>query len=106
MTQKNYNVVVARRADNMILSHTKFLAQVSPSSARRLLTGFKKMIGSLSNNPLQFPFADELDVPGIITYRYRKCLFEKRYKILFLIEDNNVYVDAIIDCRQENKNLY
>ena len=105
MTPKNYDVVIARRAEKMLLSHTEFLAKVSTSAARRLLADFKKVTGSLSENPLQFPFADELDAPGIPIETY-KCLFEKRYKALFLVENNNVYVDAIIDCRQENNELY
>ena len=106
MTPKNYDVVIARRAEKMLLSHTEFLARVSTSAARRLFADFKKVMGSLSENPFQFPFADELDAPDIPIDTYRKCLLEKRYKALFLVEGNNVYIDAIIDCRQENKMLY
>jgi len=53
-----------------------------------------------------YPFADELDVPGIPLKIYRKCLFNERYKVIFLVEDNNVRIYAIIDTRMENKNLF
>jgi len=106
MAQKKYNVSLARRADRMLLTHTEFLSQVSPAAARRLLADFKKITGLIADNPLRFPFADEVDAPGIPTQTYRKCVFDGRYKALYLIEDDNVYIDAIIDCRQENKNLY
>ena len=106
MAKKDYEVIVARRADRMLLTHTEFLAQVSSVAARRLLVDFKKISKQLSDNPYQFPYADELDVPGIPQKTYRKCLFEKRYKALFIIESNSVFIDAIIDCRQQNKSLY
>ena len=106
MTQKTYNVVIARRADRMLLSHTEFLIRVSIDAARRLLFDFRKATKRLAENPYQFPFADELDAPGIPPEMYRKCLFENRYKALFLIENNDVFIDAIIDCRQDNRNLY
>ena len=106
MAQKKYNVILARRADKMLLSHIGFLAQVSPAAARRLLADFKKAARLLANSSFQFPFADELDAPGIPPETYRKCLFEERYKALYLVESYDVFIDAIIDCRQENKNLY
>ena len=33
--------------------------------------------------------------------KYRKILFEKRYLLLFQIIDNTVYVDYVVDCRQD-----
>ena len=33
---------------------------------------------------------------------YRKAIFAKRYKALFSVEAQVVYVDAVLDCRQEN----
>ena len=103
---KKYNVSLARRADIMLLLHTEFLARVSLAAARRLLTDFKRINARLADNPYQFPFADDLDVPGIPPDTYRKCLFSRRYKALFLIEGNDVNIDVIIDCRQENRGLF
>ena len=102
MARKTFNVILAERADRMLLVHTEFLAQVSPAAARRLISEFKKVKQRLNKDPYQFPFADELDVPGISQKTYRKCLFFGRYKALFLITDNDVFLDAIIDCRQKN----
>jgi len=106
MSQQKYSVRVAERADRMLILHTEFLARVSPYAARRLLMDFKKLIKRLEDNPLMFPFADEVDVPNIPLETYRKCLLNKRYKTIFLIEGNDVYIDVIIDCRQENEDLY
>ena len=106
MKREKYKVLLADRADKMLLKHTEFLARVSLVAARRLLVGFKKVTNFLAENPLQFPFVDELDVPGIPLKTYRKCLFSERYKAIYLIEGNEVYIDAIIDTRQENRELY
>ena len=43
MVQSNYKVQIASRADNMLLLHVEFLAQVSPKAARMLVLGFKKV---------------------------------------------------------------
>jgi hypothetical protein len=106
MARKKYNVVLAQCADGMMIRHTKFLAQVSPGAARRLLAEFKRTTVRLEDDPYQFPYADDIDAPGIPSETYRKCLFFERYKALFVIEDDNVFIDAIIDCRQENTNLF
>lgn len=101
-----YKVILSRRSDHMLITHTEFLAQVSLNAARRLLSDFQKAVQNLEDNPFQYPYADEWDAPGIPLNTYRKCLFDGRYKALFLVEGKAVYIDAIIDCRQENKNLF
>jgi plasmid stabilization system protein ParE len=102
---KKYRVTVNEDAGNMLDEHADFLAQVSFDAAIRLLSQFEKIIARLEDNPFQFPFADELDVPDLPPNTYRKCLFERRYKALFLIGEGEVFVDAVIDSRMENKSL-
>ena len=106
MSNKKYHIEFSQRADDMLLQHTEFLARVSISAARRLIKSTKKMKSTLKCNPEMYAFADEVDVPGIPHKTYRKYIFEKRYKALYLIERNNVFIDVIIDTRQENKNLF
>lgn len=106
MAQNEHKIILSEIAEEMLLTHTEFIARISTTAARKLLSEFKKIKGRLSRNPHQFPFADEIDAPGISPKTYRKCLFYNRYKALFLIEDDNVYIDAIIDCRQENAELF
>jgi len=106
MVKKKHNVALALRADIMLLSHTEFLAHVSPAAARKLVQDFKIVKCKLAANPMQFPFADDLDAKGIPPETYRKCVFHGRYKAIFLVEGSNVFIDAIIDCRQANRSLY
>jgi hypothetical protein len=90
----------------MLIAHVTFLANVSPVAARGLLAAFRKTSDSIAKGPMKYPYADNLDAADIPHETYRKCLFYDRYKALFLVEGRTVYIDAIIDCRQENKSLY
>ena len=58
------------------------------------------MLDALEENPFQFPVETEYELPA---GQYRKALFYKRYKALFIVEGKNVYLDAVLDCRQDNE---
>ena len=92
MARKKYEVILSRRADKMLLSHAEFLARISSNAARRLLADFRKVTDMLADNPFLFPFADDMDARGIPLKIYRKCLFDGRYKALYLVENTKVYM--------------
>ena len=92
-----YQVLVSPRAERQLLLHVRFLAKVSRPAAKRLRLGFGKIIDRLEENPWQFPMETDLELPDGV---YRKALFEGRYKALFLISGNQVFLDAVVDCRQ------
>ena len=50
-----YTVIVSRRADAMLVRHTRFLANVSVPAAKGLIKDFEKVLDALEDNPLQFP---------------------------------------------------
>jgi plasmid stabilization system protein ParE len=104
-TPKKYSVTVDPAAFGMLAEHSDFLWQVSPEAADRLEQGFKKSIARIADNPFQFPIADNMDAPDLPPNAYRKCLFERRYKVLFIVEEGDVFVDAVIDSRMENKDI-
>lgn len=94
-----YTVTVSRRTDAMLVRHTRFLANVSVPAARGLTTEFEKVLDALEDNPFQFPVETEYELPP---GQFRKALFCKRYKALFCVKGENVYLDAVLDCRQDN----
>ena len=98
----NYNVIVAERADKMLISHARFLAKASKSAALRLTEEFEAVLRELGENPYQFPMETDVNLPEGV---YRKALFCKRYKAVFMIENQNVYLDAVLDCRQDSRRL-
>lgn len=94
-----YTVIVSKRADTMLVRHARFLANVSVPAAKGLTKDFSKVLNALEDNPFQFPVETEYELPP---GQYRKALFCKRYKALFSVEGDTVYLDAVLDCRQDN----
>ena len=95
---QQYKVEVSDRAKTMLGAHAKFLAQKSPSAAREMKKKVLTAIRSLSNMPERCPFFDSEFVP---CNKYHKMVVDNRYLILFQIKDLVVFVDYIIDGRQD-----
>jgi plasmid stabilization system protein ParE len=98
MARPRYKVVAADHAKAMLGAHIKFVARVSPAAARDLKTRPLAAIRSLADMPERFPFLDEEHIPK---GKYHKMLVENRYIVLYQIKDQTVYVDYIVDCRQD-----
>jgi len=92
-----YEVIVSDRARQMLAGHIRFLAQKSPIVAREIKNELMDAIRSLSIMPERFPF---LDADFIPLNKYHKMFVVKWYLILYQIKDQTVYVDYIVDCRQ------
>ena len=101
MSEK-YQVVVSERAASMLVESAAFLAQVSVAAADRLVDEYEKTINSLSEMPRRCPFFKAEEIPK---NRYRYIIFEKRYCALFLIDGKTVYVDYVLDLREDNRGL-
>ncbi|MHB1611057.1 MAG: type II toxin-antitoxin system RelE/ParE family toxin, partial [Sulfobacillus sp.] len=94
----NYKVIVSERTRQMLGKHVLFLAQKSPSAARKLKSDLMNAIRSLHQFPERFPFLEAEFIPY---NKYHKLFVEKWYLILYQIKDRTVYVDYIVDCRQD-----
>jgi mRNA-degrading endonuclease RelE of RelBE toxin-antitoxin system len=79
--------------------HFVFLAQVSPSGAEKLLESLTRDMKSLENNPYAYPYYNR---PHSNTRKYRYILSYSRYRIVYQVVNNTVYVDDIQDCRQDD----
>ena len=95
---KKYIVIISERASEMLVSHTRFLAQVSEQAAQNLIEKFKASAKSLEDLPERNP---RFDVPAMPINKYRKLLLGKQYLLIYQIKGNVVYVDYIVDCRQD-----
>lgn len=95
---EKYRVIVSKKAAEMLVSHAAFLAGVSEEAANRLIQAFEGAANSLEAMPKRCPW---LVSEYISRNKYRKLLFEKKYLLLFQIKDNTVYIDYVLDCRQD-----
>lgn len=93
-----YKVIVSDRARQMLAGHVRFLAQKSPTATRRTKNKLMDAIRSLFVMPERYPFLNAEFIP---LNKYHKMFEEKWYLILYQIKDQMVYVDYIVDCRQD-----
>jgi len=97
MAQK-YKIFVDRNADRKLAAHIEFLARVSEQAAVRLYNEYEKALYLLKDNPVSCPpYTPETPIDAKLKYK----LFGKRYRIVFEIIDNTVYIYDIQDCRQD-----
>lgn len=82
----------------MLGMHIHFLAKVSKPAAQKLKTRFLQEIRSLQEFPEKYPFFREDYIP---VNKYHKLYVENWYLVLYQIKDTTVYVDWIVDCRQD-----
>ena len=93
-----YKVVISDKAKEMLGVHIRFFSQVNRKSASDLKTRLIREIRSLEEMPQRFPFFNEAYIPP---NKYHKLYVKEYYLVLYQIKDSTVYVDWIIDCRQD-----
>ena len=103
MSQCNFTVVVDVLAKYKMSNHAKFLAQVSIPAAKRLRSSYNNALKSLRINPERCSIYNaNINIDEELRY----LLFSGRYRIVFEVVGNFVYVYDIQDCRQDDdKNL-
>jgi mRNA-degrading endonuclease RelE of RelBE toxin-antitoxin system len=100
---KKYRIFVSPAANDRMYDHFVFLAQVSEKAAHNLLSRIVKDIQSLEDMPQRNPY---LDRPYLEQRKYRYKLSYSRYRIVYQIVKDSVFVEDIQDCRQDDeKNL-
>ena len=70
-----YKIIVSDRSRKMLANHIRFLAQKSPSAARKLKNRLMDAIHSLYKMPGRLPFLDaDFIPPTLISYAYYQIL--------------------------------
>ena len=95
---KEYTVIIQDPATEMLTAHARYLSQVSEAAANRLVEKFTVKAKTLEFMPERCPWLCDDMIPR---NKYRKLIFEKNYMLVFQIIGNKVYVDAMVDCRQD-----
>jgi len=96
---KKYIIRVAPAVNDRMIEHFEFLARVSENAANKLLDELIEDINSLETSPQINPY---LDRPYIELRKYRYKLSYGRYRIVYQIVNDTVFVDDIQDCRQSD----
>ena len=93
-----YRVVISEQAKTDVGNHVAFLAAKSVEAAHALRQRLIAEIRTLESFPMRYPFFNE---PHIPPNKYHKLFVEKYYLVLYQVKDDTVFVDLILDTRQE-----
>ena len=93
-----FDVVISDEAYKMLGEYMQVIADKDPDAARRLTSELIEAISSLDHMPQRYPFFNETYIPQ---NKYHKMIVTKHFIVLYQIRDKTVYVDWIIDCRQD-----
>jgi plasmid stabilization system protein ParE len=93
-----YKVVVSKKATSMLVSQVTFLAKASVSAAENLTEQFEKAASSLEIMPHRNPW---LIADYIPRRQYRFLTLGKKHIIIYQVVDDTVYIDYVVDCRQD-----
>ena len=93
-----YKVIISDKAREMLGMHIRFLAQVNKEAATELKNRLVDEIRSLEEMPQRYPFFNEIYMPA---NKYHKMYVKNCYLVLYQIKDDTVFVDWIVDCRQD-----
>jgi len=76
----------------------EFLSRVNEPAAERLYMAYNEALGFLAQNPEACPsYIPQKPIDADLKYK----IFAKRYRIVFEIIENEVYVYDVQDCRQD-----
>ena len=93
-----YTIIVSDKASDMLQRHIAFIANVSKKATRDQKKEIVDAIKRLKEDANIYPFFENEFIPK---NKYHKYVISKRYIILYQIKDDVVYVDYIIDTRQD-----
>lgn len=79
----------------MLIQHVKFLANVNVKAAYRLANKIHEEIMTLKYNPKR---TSKYEI--IKNCQYRKLIINKKYLVIYFINQETIYIDYIFDCRR------
>ena len=95
---KLYKVKISEEAQRGLGNIVSYVALNSIQAARVLKKDLVAEISSLKLFPERIPFLEGEFIPF---NKYHKLVVRKNYLVIYQIKDDTVWVDYIIDCRQD-----
>lgn len=96
--ENKFQVIVSKRATQQLVEQAAFVAQLEERLAHQLVVDFRKAADSLQSFPYRNPI---LRSDFFVTEKYRKMLFGKWYLLIYQIKGERVFVEYVIDGRQD-----
>jgi addiction module RelE/StbE family toxin len=99
---RNYKVVWSERAHADLVGIISYIAQDSPSNAKKILKTIKSKAAALYLSPQRGRIVPELHEQGITHYRE---LIINPWRLMYRITDNTVFVLSVLDARQNVEDI-
>ncbi len=96
--EETYQVVVSKRAAHQLVNQSAFVARLDERLAHSLVKEFNEAAQSLQRFPYRHPAIRSAE---FVTDKYRKMVFNKRYILIYQIKGEMVYIEYVIDGRQD-----
>ena len=95
-----YNIYISIEAKAMLSKHINFLNRVSINSSTKLKKNIKEYLIILKHYPY---IGKKLNSDNSqLQIIYRKLVINRIYNLVYCVIDNNIYIEAILDSRQNN----
>ena len=94
---RKYRVLISGEARRMLTEHVFFLAGVNPEAAERLRVRILESIRGLETMPERYPYLD----PDDRRSPYRKMVIPKQYLVIYIVQEDAVYIEYVLDGRQD-----
>ena len=94
----SYKIIITSKAQADLSSCIAFVLNVSKEAAITLANDIYASIESLTNFPEKNPV---FEMPKPFPFTVRKQIVNKRYVVLYTIENNNVVIYRILDSRRK-----
>ena len=86
-------ILFSNKAKLDLYLHSFYKCKYSKASSEKFFEDFNSSIQSLLLFPYMYP---KISTDSL----YIKILFNKKYLIIYLIENDNIYIDSIVNCKQ------
>lgn len=96
--ENKFQVIVSKRVAQQLVEHAVFMARLEERLARQLAADFWKAADSLQSFLYRNPI---LRSSVFVTEKYRKMVFGKWYLLIYQIKGERVFVEYVIDGRQD-----
>jgi toxin ParE1/3/4 len=100
---KTYQIIWTKQASLDLQVIVDWVAKDHPRTAFSLYKRIKRQCQNLARQPLRCRVVPELENIGITTYRE---LISSPYRIVFKLQENSLYVVAVIDGRRDFQALF
>ena len=97
MENEEYTVVVREKCLTSFENHLEFLANVNINAAENLHNSFWDVARTLTAFPERNPLIRLSADPDA---EYRRALLGKHHAVLYEVAGKNVFIDAVVDLRQ------